>query len=92
MTVDTGTNIKVNSIFGQEYAWISDGEHSLALNRNEWDELVQFIPLIGRSLLGLLYLEHKIKVFIDQVLLDAEACTYQLPSHVADCIVNKVSS
>lgn len=91
VTVDTGDLIKVNSIFGQQYACVSDGEHSLALNRNEWDQLVKFIPLIGRSLLELFYLEDIIKVFINQVLADTETCTEQLPPHVADRLFGEVS-
>lgn len=88
---DEGSSIKVNNVFGNQYAYISDGEHSLSLNLVEWNQLIKNIPVICRNLLELFYLEVFIKDFIDQVLADAKEQTDELPSDVADRLRSELS-
>lgn len=62
----------------------------LALNRNECNQIVKFISLIGRSLLEVFYLEDIAKVVIDQFFSDTETCTDQLPSHFSGRLYQKL--
>ena len=43
-------DIKFYQVFGHQYIYISDGEHSIALNALEWHMLVNNLPLVFSSL------------------------------------------
>jgi hypothetical protein len=92
--VDTGENIRVNMIIGNQYAYVSDGEHSITLNQNEWCMFINNLPLIYTSLRELFYNEDVIRTFIDRVISGAEEeeeGTDQLPSLIAERLFNEVS-
>jgi len=90
--VDTGEDIRVNMIFGHQYAYVSDGEHSVTLNQNEWCMFVNNLPLIYTSFRELFYNEDVIRTFIDRVIADEEECTdHQLSSLTAERLVNEIS-
>ncbi|WP_221936019.1 hypothetical protein, partial [Klebsiella pneumoniae] len=39
--VDTGEDIKVNSVFGKQYVYVYDGLHTLSMNHAEWGQFVE---------------------------------------------------
>ena len=89
--VDTGEDIRVNMVFGHQYAYISDGEHSITLNQNEWCMFINNLPLINVSLRDLFINQDIIQAFIDQLLADGEQHTDQLPSLINERLVNEIA-
>lgn len=89
--VDTGEDIRVNMVFGHQYAYVSDGEHSITLNQNEWCMFINNLPLIYISLRELFYRDDLIKECINQVLSGVNECTDQLPTLIAERLFNEIS-
>ena len=89
--VDTGEDIRVNMVFGHQYAYVSDGEHSITLNRNEWCMFINNLPLIYMSLRELFTNQDTIQTFIDQLLADGEQHTDQLPSLINERLFNEIA-
>ncbi|WP_221935966.1 hypothetical protein, partial [Klebsiella pneumoniae] len=44
--LDTGEDIKVNNVFGKQYVYVYDGLHTLSMNRSEWGQFIENLPLI----------------------------------------------
>jgi hypothetical protein len=91
ITLDTGANIKIIKVYGHQYAYVSDGEHTLALNSREWNQLLIFVPTVSRVLLELFYLEDLIKIFISNILSDSDYSPNQLPPHIVETLFREVN-
>lgn len=82
-----GEHLQVINVFGNQYACISDGRHSLTLDFKEWDQFIKSIPLICRALLDLFYLESDIDKFIKS---DTEVIPDYLPSDIFDRLIREL--
>jgi len=89
--LDTNESIVALNWFGSHYARVSDGEHYIALKAAEWHQFIKNIPIIGRELLELFYLEEIIRVFIDQFLTGSEPVADQLPPYTSDRLYGELS-
>jgi hypothetical protein len=89
--LETGEGIVALNWFGSQYARISDEKHFVSLKATEWHQFIKNIPLIGRELLELFYLEEIIQVFINQYLSGSEPVTEQLPPYTSDRLYNELS-
>ncbi|KAG8241146.1 hypothetical protein J6590_093346 [Homalodisca vitripennis] len=62
---DGGEDIKVINVFGKQCVFIYDGEHSLTLNKHEWNQFIANIPLMHIVLRDLFLIEEPIKTAIE---------------------------
>ncbi|KAG8310162.1 hypothetical protein J6590_069348 [Homalodisca vitripennis] len=74
---DGGEDIKVINVFGKQCVFIYDGEHSLTLNKHEWNQFTANIPLMHIVLRDLFLIEEPVKTAIENS--DSDL----LPSHIA---------
>ncbi|KAG8315276.1 hypothetical protein J6590_074374 [Homalodisca vitripennis] len=62
---DGGEDIKVINVFGKQCVFIYDGEHSLTLNKHEWNQFIANIPLMHIVLRDLFLIEEPVKTAIE---------------------------
>lgn len=67
--LDTGEDIKVQSIFGKTHVFLYDGEHTLTLTGPEWTQFINNLPCITRQLRELFVCEYLIKDYILNLLM-----------------------
>lgn len=67
--LDTGEDIKVQSIFGNTHVFLYDGEHTLSLTAPEWMQFVNTLPCITRNLRELFMCEHLIRDYILELMM-----------------------
>lgn len=68
----TGESIKVLPVFGKQHVFLTDGEHTLSLNRAEWVQFINSLPLVYTHLAELFSHVDVIKEFISEVLNNEE--------------------
>ncbi|KAG8282061.1 hypothetical protein J6590_045985 [Homalodisca vitripennis] len=58
-------DIKVTNVFGRMHVFLFDGEHTLTLNKHEWDQFTANIPLMYIVLRDLFLIEEPVKTAIE---------------------------
>lgn len=67
-----GEDIKVRNVFGKAHVFLYDGEHTLSLNSANWNQLVNNLPLVYRSMRELFLVENSIQDFVRDYLTTEE--------------------
>ncbi|KAG8335117.1 hypothetical protein J6590_076293 [Homalodisca vitripennis] len=67
-------DIKVTNVFGRMHVFLFDGEHTLTLNKHEWDQFTANIPLMHIVLRDLFLIEEPVKTAIE----NSDSCLSKL--------------
>lgn len=92
--LDTGEDIKVQSIFGKQHVFLYDNEHTITLTSTEWIQFINALPCIIRTMKHLFLCENFIRDYIIQ-LLQAKDDSFihpplGVPHHLIDMIFDEV--
>lgn len=90
--LDGGEEVKIRNVFGKACAFFYDGEHTLTLDKNEWSQFLNYLPIVHRDINELFYNELLIQEYIRNIISGPEDVLKpdELPSLVADRLLDEV--
>lgn len=92
-SIDSGEDIVVKKVFGNKYAVLFDGQHTLTLTRGEWIQFTNSLPCLNRQITELFLCEDLLRSYIIDILASEEYVTAPegLPLHLQDRLFDEVS-